>query len=153
MEDHHQTLLYHGIYRYLNNPEKIVGHAAFWGMTLIASSWTIFALALFSQISNFWFLNYVEAPHMRKLYGDQIRKEAGFTKTLKSAAVLALPRAFPDKLQQEVSKLVHDNGELRSAVDTTKNAERAFKELLEKVEHMAEETAGAVGGILTDTGI
>lgn len=61
LDDHPATLLYTGIYRYLNNPEKIVGHGAFWGMTLMANSWTIYGLALFSQISNFIFLNYVEA--------------------------------------------------------------------------------------------
>lgn len=46
--------------RFLNNPEKIMGHAAFWGMTLIANNGTIFALALFSQICNVLFLQYVE---------------------------------------------------------------------------------------------
>ncbi|CAO3653496.1 unnamed protein product [Mucor hiemalis] len=91
-DDHKGELLYTGIYRFLNNPEKIMGHAAFWGMTLIANNGTIFALAIFSQVLNFLFLHYVESPHMRKLYGDQIRKEAGLTKTLKSAAI-AIPKA------------------------------------------------------------
>ncbi|KAI8143674.1 phospholipid methyltransferase-domain-containing protein [Fennellomyces sp. T-0311] len=144
IDDQQSTLLYTGIYRYLNNPEKIVGHAAFWGMTLMANSWAIYVLALFSQISNFLFLNYVEAPHMRKLYGSQIRKEAGLTKTLKSAAI-ALPNALPDKFQQEVSKLIRETAELQAAVNTTKNVERIVKEMVEKVEKTAEETAGAVG--------
>jgi hypothetical protein len=30
-----------------------MGHAAFWGMTLIANNGVIFVLALFSQICNF----------------------------------------------------------------------------------------------------
>ncbi|KAI9471424.1 phospholipid methyltransferase-domain-containing protein [Zychaea mexicana] len=147
MEDQQTTLLYTGIYRYLNNPEKIVGHAAIWGMTLMANSWAIYVLALFSQISTFLFLNYVEAPHMRKLYGNQIRKEAGLTKTLKSAAI-ALPNAIPDKFQQEVSKLIRETAELQAAVNTTKNVERIVKEMVEKVEKTAEETAGAVGDMV-----
>jgi phosphatidylethanolamine N-methyltransferase len=48
------------MYRFLNNPEKIMGHAAFWGMTLIANNWVIYGLALFSQLSNVLFLHYVE---------------------------------------------------------------------------------------------
>ncbi|KAI9271746.1 phospholipid methyltransferase-domain-containing protein [Phascolomyces articulosus] len=147
MDDHQPTLIYSGIYRYLNNPEKIVGHAAIWGMTLMANSWAIYGLALFSQISTFMFLNYVEAPHMRKLYGNQIRKEAGLTKTLKSAAI-ALPNALPDKFHQEVSKLIRETAELQAAVNTTKNVERIVKEMVEKVEKTAEETAGAVGDMV-----
>ncbi|KAI9318250.1 phospholipid methyltransferase-domain-containing protein [Dichotomocladium elegans] len=147
LDDQPGRLLYTGIYRYLNNPEKIVGHAAFWGMTIIASSWTIYGLALFSQISNFLFLQHVEAPHMRKLYGNQIRKEAGLTKTLKSAAI-ALPQAIPEKVQQEVTKLIRETSELQAAVNTTKNVERIIKELIEKVEKTAEETAGAVGEMM-----
>lgn len=147
LDEHPGQLLYTGIYRFLNNPEKIVGHAAFWGMTMMANSWTIFGLALFSHISSFMFLHHVEAPHMRKLYGDQIRKEAGLTKTLKSAAV-ALPHAIPDKLQQEVTKLIRETSELQTAVNTTKNVERIIKELVEKVEKTAEETADAVGDMM-----
>ncbi|KAI9019983.1 phospholipid methyltransferase-domain-containing protein [Phycomyces nitens] len=147
VDDHPSTLLYTGIYRFLNNPEKIMGHAAFWGMTLMANSWTIYTLALFSHISNLLFLHYVEAPHMRMLYGNQIRKEAGLTKTLKSAAV-SIPKNIPDKLQQEVSKLIREKAELKAAVKTTKNMERIFKEAIEKVERAVEETAGAVGEMM-----
>ncbi|KAI8093518.1 phospholipid methyltransferase-domain-containing protein [Halteromyces radiatus] len=147
LDDHPSELLYTGIYRFLNNPEKIMGHAAFWGFTLMANSWTIFGLALFSQISNFLFLHYIEAPHMRKLYGDQIRKEAGLTKTLKSAAI-AIPKNIPDKLQQEVAKLIREKHELRAAMNTTKSVERMVKETVEKVEKAMEETKGVVGELM-----
>lgn len=72
---------------------------------------------------------------MRKLYGNQIRKEAGLTKTLKSAAV-AIPKTLPESLQQEIAKLLRDNG--------TKNVERFVKETVEKVEKAVEETKDAV---------
>ncbi|CEP14983.1 hypothetical protein [Parasitella parasitica] len=137
MDDHPSEPLYTGIYRFLNNPEKIMGHAAFWGMTLIANNGTIFTLALFSQICNVLFLQYVEDPHMRKLYGDQIRKEAGLTKTLKSAAI-AIPKTLPEKLQQEIAKLI------REKQDSTKQVERIVKETVEKVEKAVEETVGDI---------
>jgi phosphatidylethanolamine N-methyltransferase len=78
---------------------------------------------------------------MRKLYGDQIRKEAGLTKTLKSAAI-ALPKSIPEKLQQEIAKLINENQ------DSTKSVERLVKETVEKVEKAVEETKDAVGDIV-----
>ncbi|KAF7723905.1 phosphatidylethanolamine N-methyltransferase [Apophysomyces ossiformis] len=148
IDEYQTTLLYTGIYRFLNNPEKIMGHAAFWGMTLITNSWTIFGLALFSQVSSFLFLHYVEAPHMQKLYGDQIRKEAGLTKTLRTAA----NKTIPDKLQQEITKLIREKAELQAAVGSTKHVEKLMRETMEKIEKAIEETAGAVGDIVTAAG-
>lgn len=84
---------------------------------------------------------------MRKLYGDQIRKEAGLTKTLKSAAV-SIPKNIPDKLQQEVAKLLREKHELQAAVNTTKSVERMVKETVEKVEKAVEETRGVVGELM-----
>jgi phosphatidylethanolamine N-methyltransferase len=78
---------------------------------------------------------------MRKLYGDQIRKEAGLTKTLKTAAI-ALPKQIPEKLQQEIAKLIHEKQ------DSTKNVERIVKETVEKVEKAVEDTKDAVGDIV-----
>lgn len=78
---------------------------------------------------------------MRKLYGNQIRKEAGLTKTLKSAAI-ALPKRIPDRLQQEIGKIIRENQ------DSTKSIERLIKDTVEKVEKAVEETKGAVGDMM-----
>ena len=82
-----------------------MGHAAFWGMTLICNSWSIFILAMFSQVSNFLFLHFVESPHMRKIYGNKVRKDAGVVKTVKAASIL------PQKVKDEVSKIREKLGE------------------------------------------
>ncbi|KAI7867561.1 phospholipid methyltransferase-domain-containing protein [Spinellus fusiger] len=147
LDDHSGTLVYSGIYRFLNNPEKIMGHAAFWGMSLIANHRIIYALAIFSQLSSILFLSYVEAPHMRVVYGNQIRKEAGLTKTLKSAAV-SIPKKIPDKLQQEVSKLISEKAELKAATNTTKTMERLLKDVAERLERNVEGTVGTVGEMI-----
>jgi phosphatidylethanolamine N-methyltransferase len=84
----------------VNNPEKVMGHAAFWGMTLICNSWTIFILAMFSQVSTFLFLHFVESPHMRKIYGDKVRKDAGVVKTVKAASIL------PQKVKDEIKDVL-----------------------------------------------
>ncbi|KNZ76631.1 Phosphatidylethanolamine N-methyltransferase [Termitomyces sp. J132] len=78
-------LEYHGIYRYLNNPEAM-GGAAWFGLALISGSKLVLFLAVFRYLANWWFLSHVENPHMRKLYGDSLRKEAGFVKILESRA-------------------------------------------------------------------
>ncbi|KAG6899626.1 hypothetical protein C0993_008568 [Termitomyces sp. T159_Od127] len=78
-------LEYHGIYRYLNNPEAM-GGAAWFGLALISGSKLVLSLAVVRYLANWWFLTRVENPHMRKLYGDSLRKEAGFVKVMKSVA-------------------------------------------------------------------
>nr|KIR88564.1 phosphatidylethanolamine N-methyltransferase [Cryptococcus tetragattii IND107] len=79
-------LAYTGIYRFLNNPERSMGGAAFFGLWLISNSKLVFALALASHLSHWWFLTFVEGPHMQRLYGKRLRKDGGLTKTLKNVA-------------------------------------------------------------------
>ncbi|KAF9115384.1 phosphatidylethanolamine N-methyltransferase [Mortierella sp. AM989] len=128
MEDSSSGLFYTGIYRFVNNPEKVMGHAAFWGMALICNSWSIFILAMFSQVSNFLFLHYVESPHMRKIYGDKIRKDAGVVKTVKAAQIL------PKKMKEEVSKIrekLEETPEIKDVLQRTKVVSEKAHEIVE----------------------
>ncbi|KAH0547763.1 phosphatidylethanolamine N-methyltransferase [Glutinoglossum americanum] len=81
--DQAPKLTYSGIYRYLNNPERVLGLAGIWGAVLIARSTTIFCLALLSHILALSFIQFVERPHMQKLYGRNMRREAGLVKSIK----------------------------------------------------------------------
>jgi phosphatidylethanolamine N-methyltransferase len=83
--DQAPKLTYGGIYRYLNNPERIIGLAGLWGAVFISNSKAIFFLALLSHMLTLGFIQYVEKPHMQKLYGQSLRKEAGLTKTLRQS--------------------------------------------------------------------
>ena len=56
-------LTYTGIYRYLNNPERLMGSAAFWGMSLINNSSIGFSLALLAQVCNLLFIQFVEKSY------------------------------------------------------------------------------------------
>lgn len=78
--DHGNKLTYQSIYRFLNNPERIIGTAGLWGAALITWSRSIFLLALTSHILTLAFLQFVEQPHMQKIYGRKLREEAGLTK-------------------------------------------------------------------------
>jgi phosphatidylethanolamine N-methyltransferase len=73
-------------------------------MALISGNKLVYILAGVRHISYLWFLRYVEqcvvtsfftsdqtpyvlySPHMQKLYGDSLRKDAGFTKVVKKVA-------------------------------------------------------------------
>lgn len=90
--DHSPKLTYSGIYRYLNNPERVIGLAGVWGAVLITSSSSVFFLALLSHILTLIFIQFVERPHMQKLYGQSLRRESGLVKSLK--------RSLPPPLQK-----------------------------------------------------
>ncbi|KAL6719091.1 phosphatidylethanolamine N-methyltransferase [Lecanora helva] len=81
--DHTPKLTYSGIYRFLNNPERIIGLAGVWGAAWITASRAIFSLALMSHILTLAFIQLVERPHMQKLYGQSLRRESGLVKSLK----------------------------------------------------------------------
>eukprot|EP01135_Chromosphaera_perkinsii_P011681 Nk52_evm4s2474 gene=Nk52_evmTU4s2474 len=86
IEEHQKNIYYEGIYRYLNNPEKVMGFAGFYGAGLVVNDWRVFGVVLFSHLSWFCFLHFVESPHMQKLYGERVRAESGLTSALMKGA-------------------------------------------------------------------
>jgi phosphatidylethanolamine N-methyltransferase len=97
-------LTYKSIYRFLNNPERVIGTAGLWGMALITWSSPIFLIALIGHILTLGFISYVEKPHMQKIYGENLRQEAGLTKFIK--------RSLPEPvkgLQMSVDKVWEDS--------------------------------------------
>lgn len=60
LDNYPAQLAYTGIYRFLNNPERSMGGAAFFGLSIISGSRLVFALAIFSALSHWWFLSAVE---------------------------------------------------------------------------------------------
>ncbi|KAK4126081.1 phosphatidylethanolamine N-methyltransferase [Parathielavia appendiculata] len=97
-------LTYGSIYRFLNNPERVIGTAGLWGMALITWNSAIFMTALISHILTLGFISYVEKPHMQKIYGENLRKEAGLTKFIKRS----LPQPVKG-LQDSVDKVWEDS--------------------------------------------
>ena len=85
-------LNYSGIYRFLNNPERTIGLAGVWGAAVITWSKAIFLLALLSHTLTLCFIQFVERPHMQKLYQRNIREKSGVSKNLQ--------RSLPEPLQK-----------------------------------------------------
>lgn len=101
--DQSPKLTYGGIYRFLNNPERVLGLAGVWGAVLITQSRGIFLLALLSHTLSLAFIQLVERPHMQKLYGRNLRQDAGLVRSLK--------RSLPPPLRQwqgSVDKMLGD---------------------------------------------
>ena len=90
--DQSPRLTYGGIYRFLNNPERVLGLAGVWGVALITSSGAMFGLALLSHTLSLVFIQFVERPHMQKLYGRHLRQDAGLVRSLR--------RSLPPPLRQ-----------------------------------------------------
>ncbi|KAI1165067.1 phosphatidylethanolamine N-methyltransferase [Nemania serpens] len=103
-------LNYTSIYRFLNNPERIIGTAGLWGAALITWSKAVFILAWVSHLLTIGFLEFVEQPHMRKVYGESIRNEAGLTRFIKRS----LPpyvvewQSSANKVMDQTSQLVEE---------------------------------------------
>jgi len=94
--DVHPKLTYSGIYRFLNNPERLLGCAGIWGMALISSNPAMYLLALLTHVTTLLSIELVERPHMEKLYGTKIRQDAGVVRSIK--------KAFPEKVEKRVRK-------------------------------------------------
>jgi len=103
--DYAPKLTYSGIYRYLNNPERIIGLAGVWGAVFITGSRAIGFLALVSHMLTLAFIEFIERPHMQKLYGRNLRPEAGLTKSIRRS----LPPPLK-KWQGSVDKVLNETG-------------------------------------------
>jgi phosphatidylethanolamine N-methyltransferase len=101
--DQQAKLTYTSIYRFVNNPDRVFGIAGTWGAALITWSRAIFIIALTAQLLTMYFIAYIERPHMQKIYGRNLRREAGLTKFIK--------RSLPSPVkswQQSVDKVIDD---------------------------------------------
>ncbi|GAA6062939.1 hypothetical protein JCM10212_005952 [Sporobolomyces blumeae] len=135
-------LYYTGIFRFLNNPERSMGGAAFFGISLISGSKTVAAQALIAVVAHWWFLSFVENPHMQRLYGNTLRKDAGVTKTLRNVAKRNAPHVLD--VAGRISKNVK---EVQGTV------EKVLEETADAVEEFLSKSAPTVKGYVQDTKI
>lgn len=114
--DHSPKLTYGGIYRFLNNPERVLGLAGVWGVALIVNSKAMFCLALLSHTLSLLFIQLVERPHMQKLYGRHLRQDSGLVRSIK--------RSLPPPLRQWQDGLDKMIGEALDTVEQFLDAAR-----------------------------
>ncbi|EJD05138.1 phosphatidylethanolamine N-methyltransferase [Fomitiporia mediterranea MF3/22] len=137
------TLEYTGIFRFLNNPEILSG-STFFGLALITGSKSVLTLAIFTNLSYWWFLRTVENPHMKKLYGDALRKDAGLTKVIKKVATKNA-RILESRAGKHVPQLGKVAKEVKGSFD------KVFKETEEVVEEFLNKSKPKLSEVLQDT--
>jgi len=99
-------LSYTGIYRYLNNPEIVLGHCAYFGMALISKSWAVCGLSVLAQFATYAFVKLVEKPHMDKIYGPQnLRAKGGIEMELSRVASHPKIAALNEKFDENITKV------------------------------------------------
>ncbi|TKY85486.1 hypothetical protein EX895_005648 [Sporisorium graminicola] len=141
VDEYPHQLYYTGIYRFLNNPERSMGGAAFFGLALIAGSKLTLLMAIVSYVAHWGFLSFVEGPHMRKLYGEAaLRKDSGLTKQLKSQWVAAKDSDL-FRLAQEHPTVKNVQGTIEKVQrDAAEAFEEFFRQSRPRFEGMLEET-------------
>ncbi|GAC76014.1 hypothetical protein PANT_19c00062 [Moesziomyces antarcticus T-34] len=141
IDEYPHQLYYTGIYRFLNNPERSMGGAAFFGLALVAGSKLTLVMAIVSYVAHWGFLSYVEGPHMRKLYGEAaLRKDSGLTKQLKSQWVAAKDSDL-FRLAQEHPTIKNVQGTIEKVQrDAAEAFEEFFRQSRPRFEGMLEET-------------
>ncbi|KAJ3334910.1 phosphatidylethanolamine N-methyltransferase, partial [Gonapodya sp. JEL0774] len=122
---------YTGIYRFLNNPEKVIGQASLWGLTLISGSWTMFAVSLFGHVSSFLFLHYVERPHMHKVYGESVRELGGIERVLLKEVRETLTSPMMAPLVEKVAPILE--GVTKDTKVIGRRVEDLGKEVMERL--------------------
>ncbi|KAJ4480883.1 phospholipid methyltransferase-domain-containing protein [Lentinula aciculospora] len=145
MEEFPSHLEYSGIYRYLNNPE-MMGGAAWFGLGLISGSKLVFSLAVIKHLGHWWFVSSVENPHMTKLYGDSLRKEAGFIKVIKNVA-----SKNAKMLESRAGK--HAPELKRVAKEVKGTFDKVFEETADAVEDFLAKSRPKISGVVFDTKI
>ncbi|GAA6046822.1 hypothetical protein JCM3770_005660 [Rhodotorula araucariae] len=152
IKDYPHELYYTGIFRFLNNPERSMGGAAFFGLVLLAGSKLVLAQAVIAVVAHWWFLSFVENPHMQRLYGNTLRKDAGVTKTLRNAVrrVSTHRKAADDapRTRQDLIDRISKN--VREVQGTV---EKVLEETADAVEEFLSKSAPTVKGYVQDTKI
>ncbi|GAA5987888.1 hypothetical protein JCM11641_003523, partial [Rhodosporidiobolus odoratus] len=150
-EGYPRRLYYSGIYRYLNNPERSMGGAAFFGLFLLSASKLVLLQAVVAVVAHWWFLSNVENPHMRRLYGHAVRKDAGVTKTLRNAVRrMSTSHRAPTAAQKHAHLLDRLSQHVREVQGTV---EKVFDETIEAVEDFLTRSGPTVRGVVEDTKI
>jgi phosphatidylethanolamine N-methyltransferase len=125
---------YKGVFRYVNNPECVLGYLAYYGLGIILQSWAIVFLAFASQAAHASFIVLVETPHLKSTYSG-VRGAAALERTIRvQAARVADAVPVVGQLRDELKLTARRSRSLltqqKRHVDTARNRIRGKREQL-----------------------
>jgi len=153
-----KKLFYTGIYRYLNNPEMVLGFAGYYGLAVMTRSYIMLCLAVFAHVSQMLFTHFVETPYMKVLYGrDQVRERSGIVSAIRQN-LEKVPKQFEkmkekmneltDELSERVQEFKKDLENIQKTVATeegrkqlTEEAQRVLKKFTDNVRETSVKTS------------
>lgn len=73
------NLTFDGVFELAPHPMYSIGYAAYYGVSLITASLTLFAASILAHGAQFYFLVSVESPHIEKTYGSPVAEQESHT--------------------------------------------------------------------------
>ncbi|KAA8491409.1 Phosphatidylethanolamine N-methyltransferase [Porphyridium purpureum] len=134
---------YDGIYRYLNNPDCVLGFLGHYGVALLTRSWRVFWVALFSNLAMYIFVHLVEVPHMERKYrglrdATALERQVRNSKIVSAVSDSPVIRKVTSKLRsravQGQTRLGHDLKE--TAQGLHERVEKLRKDITEDLQRL-----------------
>ncbi|KAA6395903.1 MAG: phosphatidylethanolamine N-methyltransferase [Streblomastix strix] len=70
-----QDLIFDGVYLIFFHPMYLIGYFAYYSAPILARSYLVLFVGLLGHLMQMLFLNFVEQPHMNKIYGSESDKD------------------------------------------------------------------------------
>lgn len=121
----HKKLTSQGIYKYLNDPETVLGVSGVWGTVLMTQfSYYNLLLASLWTLTNLILVKFIERPHLIKLYGnDNANRQSGVQRTLLQMKPIRRVSEIVDNVERLIIKTLLKTSGTNTPVDSDEEQE------------------------------
>ncbi|KAI0464701.1 phosphatidylethanolamine N-methyltransferase [Komagataella kurtzmanii] len=149
------TLSRSGIYHFLNNPERVTSNLTVWALYLLFnnSNKIFLVIALLFTMNNLIVLNFIEKPHMVKLYGEQnvLKHTSGIEKSINSLFLPNHVQGTIVKLSGSIDKVIQDSSKVIDEFIRNKHNQKPKELSLKKRRNSFQQVIELIRGSTDDT--